>query len=90
MYQFNNIIVVKQEIKQKYPIGTDLITIHGERFIKSLDKSKDHRRVCDYDVAMAMFTGGRDMINKRPWMVMDKEVKIQNSLNNMSVTKYLS
>jgi len=52
-----------------------LEVINDVRFIKSIEKRNDHRAVCDPDIAMAMLASGRDVLNKRTWMVMDKEVK---------------
>lgn len=65
-----------QEIKDKYPIGTDLEVINDVRFIKSIERKDDKVRICDEDVAMVMLAKGLDAINKRTWMIFDKEVNI--------------
>lgn len=67
--------MISKEIKKKYPIGADFEMIDNVRFIKSIEKKKDTRQVCNPDTAMAMLANGCDMINKRPWMVLDKEVQ---------------
>jgi len=44
-------------------------------FIKSIGKERDEQLCTDPDVAMAMRAKGYDIAEKRPWMVMEKEVK---------------
>ncbi|XP_001949545.2 EF-hand domain-containing family member C2-like [Acyrthosiphon pisum] len=62
------------EVKDKYPIGSDLECIDKVRFIKSIEK-KNERLFCDPDVAMVMLAKGRNVINQRNWLAFDdKEV----------------
>jgi len=61
-------------VKDKYPIGSDLEVVDNVRFIKSIEKKKDEYLCTDPDVGMAMRAKGFDIVKKRPWMVMDKEV----------------
>jgi len=63
-----------QEVKDKYPIGYDLEVVDNVMFIKSIGRARDERPCTDPDVAMAMRAKGYDMVEKRPWMVLDKEV----------------
>jgi len=65
-----------QEIKDKYPIGSDLECINNVRFIKSIEK-KNEPLFCDADVAMVMLAKGHNVINMRNWLAFDdKEVNI--------------
>ncbi|CAH1732020.1 unnamed protein product [Aphis gossypii] len=62
------------EIKDKYPIGSDLECIDNVRFIKSIEKKKE-TLFCDADVAMVMLAKGHNVINMRNWLAFDdKEV----------------
>lgn len=63
-------------MKDKYPIGTDLEVIDRVRFIKSIERQNE-RLFCDPDVALAMLAKGYNIINKRNWMVLDKEVRLK-------------
>lgn len=47
--------------------------INDVRFIKSIERKNDIQ-ICDPDVAMAMLAKGINIVNKRNWMVLDKEV----------------
>lgn len=58
--------------------------IDDVRFIKSIEKVPNGRLCVDTDIARAMMNKGRDVANKRPWMVLDKEV---NRLIYINVTK---
>jgi len=65
-----------QEVKDKYPIGSDLECIDKVRFIKSIEK-KNEPLFCDPDVAMVMLAKGQNVINMRNWLAFDdKEVNI--------------
>ncbi|CAI6358946.1 unnamed protein product [Macrosiphum euphorbiae] len=62
------------EVKDKYPIGSDLECIDKVRFIKSIEK-KNEPLFCDPDVAMVMLAKGHNVINQRNWLAFDdKEV----------------
>lgn len=62
-------------MKDKYPIGSDLEVIDRVRFIKSIERQKEKICSTDLDIALTMRAKGKDITNKRPWMVLDKEVK---------------
>lgn len=65
-----------QEVKDKYPIKSDLECIDKVRFIKSIEKKKEPL-FCDPDVAMVMLAKGQNVINMRNWLAFDdKEVNI--------------
>lgn len=51
--------------------------VDNVRLIKSIEKTKDQHLCTDPDIAMAMRAKGYDIVKKRPWMVMDREVKTE-------------